>query len=92
VWRLGRCAYASSARVVSDHRPRPSQDGGCIRWLDVDRMKGGAGARLDRGEVKASSVRCPEERPERRNAASGAPGGARAGHTARGAARCRWRP
>ena len=28
-----------------------------------------AGARLDRGEVKASSVRCPEERPERRTAA-----------------------
>ena len=49
----GRCAYASSARVVSDHRPCPSQDGGCLRWLDVDRMKGGAGARLDRGEVKA---------------------------------------
>src|ERR1700752_1013359 len=53
MWRPVRCAYASSARVVSDHRPRPSQDGGCLRWLDVDRMKGGAGARLDRGEVKA---------------------------------------
>jgi len=51
-------------------------------------MKGGAGARLDRGEVKASSVRRPEERPEGRNATSGAPGGARAGQPARGTARC----
>src|SRR5882757_7944917 len=49
-----RVAVSQTAhRVVSDHRPRPSLDGGCLRWLDVDRMKGGAGARLDRGEVKA---------------------------------------
>src|SRR4051812_43972185 len=41
-------------------------------------------ARLDRGEVKARPSGFPEERPERRNATSGAPGGARAGHTARG--------
>ena len=40
----GRCAYASSARVVSDHRPCPSQDGGCLQWLDVDGLKGGANA------------------------------------------------
>ena len=52
-------------RVVSEHRPHPSQDGGCLRWLDVDRMKGGQVARLDRGEAKASSVRSPEERPRR---------------------------
>src|SRR5918996_3398960 len=71
-------------RVVSGNRPHPSQDGGCLRWLDVDRMKGGQVARLDRGEAKASSVRSPEERPERRNASGGAPEGARAGHTARG--------
>src|SRR5258705_8583902 len=36
------------------------------------------------GRSESSSVRCPEERPERRNATSGAPGDARAGHTARG--------
>ena len=49
-----RVAVSQTARrVVSDHRPHPSLDGGCLRWLDVDRMKGGAGARLDRGEVKA---------------------------------------
>src|SRR6266849_10697313 len=48
-----RCLTQTATRVVSDHRPSPSQDGGCLRWLDVDRMKGGAGARLDRGEVKA---------------------------------------
>src|SRR3954447_12654790 len=41
-------------------------------------------ARLDRGEVKARLSGFPEERPERRNATSGAPGSARAGHTARG--------
>src|SRR3954463_11631135 len=35
-------------------------------------------ARLDRGEVKARPSGFPEERPERRNATSGAPGGARA--------------
>src|SRR4051795_13353818 len=35
-------------------------------------------ARLDRGEVKARLSGFPEERPERRNATSGAPGGARA--------------
>src|SRR4051812_3320812 len=41
-------------------------------------------ARLDRGEVKARLSGFPEERPERRNATSGAPGSARAGLTARG--------
>src|SRR3954467_12162652 len=41
-------------------------------------------ARLDRGEVKARLSGFPEERPERRNATSGAPGSARAGYTARG--------
>src|SRR3954453_12273957 len=46
-------------------------------------------ARLDRGEVKARLSGYPEERPERRNATSGAPGGARAAQTARGtSARC----
>src|SRR5262245_27046811 len=41
-------------------------------------------ARLDRGEVKARPSGFPEERPERRNATSGAPGSARAGYSARG--------
>src|SRR4051812_14222172 len=41
-------------------------------------------ARLDRGEVKARLSGFPEERPERRNATSGAPGSARAAQTARG--------
>src|SRR4051795_8912413 len=40
-------------------------------------------ARLDRGEVKARLSGFPEERPERRNATSGAPGGARAGNGTR---------
>src|SRR3954463_13723164 len=40
-------------------------------------------ARLDRGEVKARPSGFPEERPERRNATSGAPGGARAGNGTR---------
>jgi hypothetical protein len=52
-------------RVVSDHRPHPSQDGGCLRWLDVDRMKGGAGARLDRGEVKARPSGARKSGPSR---------------------------
>ena len=43
VWRPGLWSTQTRARVVSDHRPHPSQDGGCLRWLDVDRMKGGAG-------------------------------------------------
>src|SRR3954465_11487185 len=41
-------------------------------------------ARLDRGEVKARLSGFPEERPERRNATSGAPGGAGGAQTARG--------
>src|SRR3954468_14746279 len=45
-------------------------------------------ARLDRGEVKARPSGFPEERPERRNATSGAPGGARAGHGTRHLSRC----
>src|SRR3954468_3213556 len=40
-------------------------------------------AHLDRGEVKARLSGFPEERPERRNATSGAPGGARAGNGTR---------
>src|SRR3954468_4651288 len=40
-------------------------------------------ARLDRGEVKARLSGFPEERPERRNATSGAPGSARAGNGTR---------
>src|SRR3954464_2427936 len=40
-------------------------------------------AHLDRGEVKARPSGFPEERPERRNATSGAPGGARAGKSTR---------
>ncbi len=63
--------------------PAPSQDGGCLKWLDVDGLKGGARCRLDRGEVMLVGP-SPEERPERRNATSGAPEGARAGHKARG--------
>src|SRR5262245_10320300 len=44
-------------------------------------------ARLDRGEVKARPSGFPEERPERRTATSGAPGSARADHSARGTSR-----
>src|SRR3954470_4370397 len=40
-------------------------------------------AHLDRGEVKARPSGFPEERPERRAATSGAPGGARAGNGTR---------
>jgi hypothetical protein len=57
----GRCAYASSARVVSDHRPCPSQDGSCLQWLDVDGLKGGANAAWIEAR-SGSSVRLPEER------------------------------
>src|SRR5258705_3128145 len=38
---------------------------GCLRWLDVDRMKGGAGARLDRGEVKARPSGARKSGPSR---------------------------
>ena len=88
----GSLVYANQSTGSSRITARAVARRGCLRWLDVDRMKGGAGARLDRGEVKARPSGFPEERPERRNATSGAPGGARAGHTARGAARCQGLP
>ena len=83
VWRPGSVFTQVRARVVSDHRPLPSQsqDGRCLRWLDGDGLKGGT-YRLDRGEVRLVRP-SPEERPETRDATCGAPEG-RACRKARG--------
>ncbi len=70
----GFCADATQDPGSSRITARAVARRGCLRWLDVDRMNGGAGlARLDRGEVKARPSGFPEERPERRNATGGAP-------------------
>ena len=74
VWRPGFVFTQVGARVVSDHRPLPSQDGRRLRWLDGDGLKGGT-YRLDRGEVRLVRSR-PEERPETRAATKWAPEGA----------------
>ena len=49
----GSLVYANQSTGSSRITARAVARRGCLRWLDVDRMKGGAGARLDRGEVKA---------------------------------------
>src|SRR4051812_19393502 len=80
VWRPGSVFTQVRARVVSDNA-RAVARRGCLQWLDADGLKGGA-SWLD----KARSARWsePGRAPETRDATSGAPGGARAGHTARG--------
>src|SRR5262245_29578442 len=75
------CLRKAEARVVSDHRPRPSQMMGAAldgwTWTDEGQRHHGC---PDRGEAPRLSE--PGRRPETRDATSGAPEGAPAANPA----------
>jgi hypothetical protein len=84
VWRLGRCADATQSPGSSRTTARARRKTGAALdgWTGPDERR--RRCPPESGRSESSSVRTPEERPERRNATGGAPEGARAGHTARG--------
>jgi hypothetical protein len=43
VWRPGSCVHATQSPGSSRTTARAVARRGCLRWLDVDRMKGWAG-------------------------------------------------